>query len=110
MTRTRMPIDDFDIFSLMANAMSLQPLYRDWKSRNRDGEPLRQEPLAQRDAPISSASANEPLQRRWLERLDHWFWKREQRALEKHLAGSTDIYDLEVKIREIERGAPRWSH
>lgn len=45
-----------------------------------------------------------------LERLDQWFWRLEQRALEQRLAGATDVYDLEVRIREIERGTARWSH
>ena len=97
MNRTRMPIDGLDIFSLMANAMSMQPLFP--------------EPTQPHDAPADVRADNSKKSRRGLlDRLDHWFWTLEQRALEKQLAASTDIYDLEVRIREIERGAPRWSH
>jgi hypothetical protein len=45
-----------------------------------------------------------------LDRLDDWFWNLEQRALEARLAEATDIYDLELRIREIERGTPWRSH
>jgi hypothetical protein len=39
-----------------------------------------------------------------LDRLDTWCWRMEQRALERHLAKSRDIYDLEVRMRDLERG------
>jgi len=99
MNRTRSPIDVVDLFSLMANAMSTQPLFGDSARVN------------ERDA-RAHPPARDPhsLRRGLLDRLDHWFWKLEQRALEEQLSASTDIYDLEVRIREIERGAPRWSH
>jgi hypothetical protein len=97
MNRDRMPMQDVDIFSLMASAMSLQPLY--------GGR------VEQRDLPPDpAATERHESSRGLLDRLDHWFWKLEQRALEEKLAASTDIYDLEVRIREIERGTQRWSH
>lgn len=38
-----------------------------------------------------------------LDRLDTWFWRMEQRAVERYLAKSQDVYDLEVRIRDLER-------
>ena len=48
--------------------------------------------------------AKTPVRRRgFLERLDHWFWAQQQRDLEAYLAKATDVYDLEARIRAIER-------
>ena len=41
--------------------------------------------------------------RGWLDRLDHWFWKREQRANDAYLATSQDIHELEARMRRRER-------
>jgi hypothetical protein len=41
-----------------------------------------------------------------LERLDHWFWRQQQRAVEAYLAKATDVYDLEARIRALERNVP----
>ncbi len=40
----------------------------------------------------------------WLERLDRWLWRQQQRDLEASLAGATDLCDLERRLRAIERG------
>ena len=39
-----------------------------------------------------------------LERLDHWFWRQQQRDIEAYLAKATDVCDLEARIRALERG------
>ena len=39
-----------------------------------------------------------------LERLDHWLSQSRQRELDAHLARATDIYDLEARLRALERG------
>jgi hypothetical protein len=92
MAANRRPVEDLDIFALMAKGLSLQP--------------LAQYPLEAAERPPSPrVKEASPHQRRgWLERLDHWFWEREQREVEAHLAKSTDIYDLEARIRDLERG------
>ena len=41
--------------------------------------------------------------RSWLERLDAWFWKQEMKRRESFLARSTDIFDLEQRMRCLER-------
>jgi hypothetical protein len=38
-----------------------------------------------------------------LERLDRWFWQQEQREREAYLAKAQDVYDLEERIRRLER-------
>lgn len=43
----------------------------------------------------------------WLDRLDMWFWKREMKSREAFLAQSIDIFDLERRMRCLERG-DRW--
>lgn len=39
----------------------------------------------------------------WFDRLDGWFWRQAQRDQEAYLAGSRDIYELEQRIRRLER-------
>lgn len=41
--------------------------------------------------------------RGWLERLDSWFARRQQRERDAYLAQSCDIFDLEYRIRQLER-------
>jgi hypothetical protein len=40
----------------------------------------------------------------WLDRLDTWFWKQEMKRHEAFLAQSTDVFDLERRMRMLERG------
>jgi hypothetical protein len=42
--------------------------------------------------------------RSWLTRLDTWFWKQEMKRREAFLAQSADIFDLERRMRMLERG------
>ncbi len=39
------------------------------------------------------------------DRLDHWFWRQAQREREAYLAGARDLYELEQRIRRLERSA-----
>jgi hypothetical protein len=39
-----------------------------------------------------------------LDRLDTWFWKQEMKRREAFLAQSTDLFDLERRMRWLERG------
>jgi hypothetical protein len=38
-----------------------------------------------------------------MDRLDRWLWRQESREREAHLAGSKDIYELEERMRRMER-------
>ena len=94
MQRVRIPVNDLGLFTLLASALTMQPMGHDTLDRR-----VRTGPATDRELP----------RRGWLERLDHWFWKQEQRAIEAHLAAATDIHDLEARIRDLERGARPWS-
>ncbi len=37
------------------------------------------------------------------ERIDRWFWRQAQRERESYLAGSQDVFELEERIRRLER-------
>ena len=39
-----------------------------------------------------------------LDRLDAWFWRQRQSANEAYLAQSQDVFELESRMRAIERG------
>ena len=41
--------------------------------------------------------------RSWLSRVDTWFWKQEMKRHEAFLAQSADIFDLERRMRTLER-------
>jgi hypothetical protein len=41
--------------------------------------------------------------RGWLDRLDAWCVRQEQRARDRYLAQSVDLVDLEYRIRDLER-------
>ena len=76
------------IFAVMAKALALPPQQPDVFER-----------------PEASQSPPPPPRRGLLDRLDHWFWIREQRATEAYLAQSQDVHDLEARIRHLEHRA-----
>ncbi len=39
----------------------------------------------------------------FLERLDRWFWRQQLRERESYLSGAQDIFELEDRIRRLER-------
>jgi hypothetical protein len=39
----------------------------------------------------------------WLDRLDRWFWSQEQAQREAYLAKASDVFDLERRMRTLER-------
>jgi Protein of unknown function (DUF3563) len=54
----------------------------------------------------ANASANSPaISNSWLDRVDAWFWKQEMKRRETFLAQSSDIFDLERRMRRLERGS-----
>jgi len=42
-----------------------------------------------------------------LDRIEQWFWVQRQRDLEAYLAQSSDIHDLERRMRYVERNGVR---
>jgi hypothetical protein len=43
----------------------------------------------------------------WLDGVDNWFWRQQQRQREAHLAQAKDIFDLEERMRRLERSGGR---
>lgn len=62
--------------------------------------------------PTDAASADPvpPLQPRLtlLQRLDRWLWSLDSRGRERYLAAATDRFDLERRIRHIDRAGAFW--
>jgi hypothetical protein len=55
------------------------------------------------DSPRSDANA--PAKPRgWLDCFDAWLRRREMRRQDEYLAQSTDVFDLELRQRALERG------
>lgn len=69
--------DGLDIFALLAQAFTTPARPRDLHAGPREG---------------------------LLERLDRWLSQSNQRRLEAYLAKSTDLHDLEARLRAFERG------
>jgi hypothetical protein len=44
------------------------------------------------------------------ERLDAWFWRKRQSAQEAYLAQSADVFEVERRIRALERSVDRQVH
>jgi hypothetical protein len=69
----------------------------------------RQRPQARRTPPAGRAKRSDAAEggskrRGWVERLDAWLWRQEQKQREAYLARSSDVFDLERRIAAIERG------
>ena len=94
------PLDNTDIFTLLAQAFSLRPLGHD--AFESSATPA----YARSSTPSGGVVSAAPARRSWLARIDDWLWKQEQRDIEAYLAQSKDVYDLEARIRELERGVP----
>jgi hypothetical protein len=86
------PVIGNGFFALMAKALTPS-------TQRRESLPL--------PATAGVVAAEDEPRRGFLERLDAWFWAQEQRANEAYLSRATDVYDLEARIRDLERGAIR---
>jgi len=54
-----------------------------------------------------AAPAVAPARRGLFERIDHWFWELDQRAVDEYLGKSQDVFELEARIRQLERNSTR---
>jgi hypothetical protein len=87
-------LDILGIFGLMAKGLAPPaPMHR---------LPAREEA----DAWVTESAAIRPPRRGLLDRLDGWLWRQQQRSLDAYLAKSTDVYDLEARIRRTETSSP----
>jgi hypothetical protein len=62
-------------------------------------QPRRGDRGARRSKPATAGARN------LLDSLDTWFWRQRQRADEAYLAQSQDVFELERRIRTLERAA-----
>ena len=92
MRANRLPVDHLGglgIFNVMTRALTLLPQEQDRFERL-----------------DTIASTIRAPRRGLLDRLSNWVWRSEQRATEAYLAKATDIFDLEARIRQLERRSP----
>jgi len=82
--------------TLLADALTLHARF-----------PVRKEASALVDdtpaAPAASKRAAPPERKGWLDRLDAWFWRQRQRAREEYVAQARDVFEVERRIRDLER-------
>ncbi|MFO1305873.1 MAG: hypothetical protein U1F54_19285 [Burkholderiales bacterium] len=60
-------------------------------------------PVAPRDLAPKRAPAGNPLQR-VMTALDNWFYRQSLRSRERYLAQSQNIFELEARMRDLDRG------
>src|SRR5258708_36046329 len=59
---------------------------------------------AEGSRPTAAASKPAPPERKgWLNRLDAWFWRQRQSARDAYLAQAKDVFEVERRIRDLER-------
>ena len=63
--------------------------------------PTKAEPRGSAD--LSRTTAKKASEPRWMTALGNWFYQQELKDREAYLAKSTDIFDLERRIRALER-------
>ena len=68
-----------------------------------DVMPSRQYGAARNAPPTSALATRAGKSPSWISRLDDWFYRQQLNAREAYLADSTDIFDLEQRIRQLER-------
>jgi len=82
------PVDGWSAYyALLTDALSATP---------------RSAPRSYRDAPAVPQVVAKP-RRTLMERLDNWFSDQRTRARERYLAESSDLCELETRMREINR-------
>ena len=60
-------------------------------------------PAAPAKLPASKRAAREGRLAEWINRLDNWFYRQQVKQREAYLAQSQDIFELEARIRHLER-------
>lgn len=83
------------IYMLVAEALGRAERRRDSAEPRPQPRPLKQPARAVAEAAPRTG---------FLDRLDAWFWRQAQREQEAYLAKSRDVFDLERRIRALERG------
>mgnify|MGYP001071419568 FL=1 len=61
---------------------------------------------AARTVPDAAARTRREPGLSWLQRVERWLWRLEQKRVEDYLARSVDLADLETRLRRLERRGP----
>jgi hypothetical protein len=59
-----------------------------------------------RTVPAASTRVRAEVRLSWLERVERWLWRLEQKRVDDYLAQSVDLADLEMRLRRLERRSP----
>jgi hypothetical protein len=78
-----------DAWTKFANALAFHPQPRGFEPHQASGRPMDRKPG-------------------FFERLDRWFWRQEMKEREAWLAESKDIFELEARMRMLERVGSRY--
>ena len=65
--------------------------------------PTRPDPTKRHERKPRQTNASPPRSPGFFERIDRWFWRLALRDREKYLARSQDIFELEERIRRLDR-------
>jgi hypothetical protein len=63
----------------------------------------RREPIAPAGVAPSKRAPREPLMQRLVNALDNWFYRQRVREREAYLSQAKDIFELEYRMRQLER-------
>jgi hypothetical protein len=63
-------------------------------------------PVAPPTRTLATAPAHVAPGLSWLERVERWLWRIEQKRVEDYLARSVDLADLEMRLRRLEQRGP----
>jgi hypothetical protein len=56
--------------------------------------------------PVAAARVRSEPGLSWLQRVERWLWRLEQKRVDDYLARSVDLADLELRLRRLERRPP----
>lgn len=74
--------------------------------RYRAPRPVAPSALPVRTVPSAPARVRAEVGLSWLQRVERWLWRLEQKRVEDYLARSVDLADLEMRLRRLERRPP----
>ena len=79
-----------------------EPVWSGALTRSADAS-VRPDAMTGRERDPRRAKASRPRSPGFFERIDRWFWRQALRDREKYLAGSQDVFELEDRIRRLDR-------
>ena len=74
--------------------------------RYRAPRPIAPSALPVRTVPSTPARVRTEVGPSWLERVERWLWRLEQKRVDDYLARSVDLADLKIRLRRLERRTP----